>query len=88
MSKYNVIITSATDSKVVSFKVTRRVNDWYKGRKVGTRLVVAGEGTVIGNRASYGHGNSAGWSFEVKGEVNAENILAGLTDQTNSLYLR
>lgn len=51
MSKYNVIITSAADSKVVNFVVTREVPVYSGGRwqkKVGTRSVQHGAGMVVG----------------------------------------
>ena len=87
MSKHIVKITSAPEAKTVSFVVMKTLVDFYNGRKVGTRTVKVGEGTVIGNKGNYAHLNMAGWSF-VAETVTEAGILSALTSKTNDFYLR
>lgn len=87
MPKYSVNITSDPNAKVVSFDVWQKKTDYYGGRKVGTRHVKVGTGTVIGGRGSYGHGNMAGWTFQVE-KATVTRILNALTDKTADFYLR
>ena len=87
MSKHTVKITSAPEARVVSFIVMKTVTDFYKGRRVGSRIVKVGEGTVIGRNGNYAHLNMAGWSFVAESATEA-GILSALTDKTNDFYLR
>lgn len=90
MSKYTVTITSAPEAQTVSFVVTGKTVDYYKGRKTGTRTVKVGEGTVkVGEgKGHYAHRQSAGWSFRIEGDVTADSIRTALTDNRQDFYLR